>query len=150
MGRLSASVLFLNIDGGIMFKVFVGRDEKRELLADSTGEVSRLDGTPGRRGLADDGRARPARARQFIPIAEPWSGARGLSEWSGHLVPSGGLGPYLWRSTWPRNRPRSASHTQKCKRRCSKSKTIFARTSRRSMKPQLKAMFETSAEVLAA
>jgi len=33
-GRLSASVLFLNVDGGIMFKVFVGRDEKRELLAD--------------------------------------------------------------------------------------------------------------------
>ena len=34
MGRLSASVLFFNVDGGIMFKVFVGRDEKRELLAD--------------------------------------------------------------------------------------------------------------------
>jgi putative heme utilization carrier protein HutX len=34
MGRLSASVLFLNTDGGIMFKVFVGRDEKRELKAD--------------------------------------------------------------------------------------------------------------------
>jgi putative heme utilization carrier protein HutX len=34
MGRLSASVLFVNVDGGIMFKVFVGRDEKRELLAD--------------------------------------------------------------------------------------------------------------------
>jgi putative heme utilization carrier protein HutX len=33
MGRLSASVLFLNINGGIMFKVFVGRDEKRKLLA---------------------------------------------------------------------------------------------------------------------
>jgi putative heme iron utilization protein len=32
MGRLSASVVFLNVDGGIMFKVFVGRDEKRELL----------------------------------------------------------------------------------------------------------------------
>jgi len=31
-GRLSASILFLNLDGGIMFKVFVGRDEKRELL----------------------------------------------------------------------------------------------------------------------
>lgn len=31
MGRLSASVLFFNTDGGIMFKVFVGRDEKREL-----------------------------------------------------------------------------------------------------------------------
>ena len=34
MGRLSASVLFFNVDGGIMFKVFVGRDEKRELKAD--------------------------------------------------------------------------------------------------------------------
>jgi putative heme utilization carrier protein HutX len=34
MGRLSASILFFNVDGGIMFKVFVGRDEKRELLAD--------------------------------------------------------------------------------------------------------------------
>lgn len=33
-GRLSASVLFLNTDGGIMFKVFVGRDEQRELKAD--------------------------------------------------------------------------------------------------------------------
>jgi putative heme utilization carrier protein HutX len=32
MGRLSASVVFFNVDGGIMFKVFVGRDEKRELL----------------------------------------------------------------------------------------------------------------------
>jgi len=34
MGRLSASVLFLNIDGGIMFKVFVGRDETRALRGD--------------------------------------------------------------------------------------------------------------------
>lgn len=33
-GRLSASILFFNGDGGIMFKVFVGRDERRELLAD--------------------------------------------------------------------------------------------------------------------
>lgn len=33
-GRLSASILFFNRDGGIMFKVFVGRDDKRELLAD--------------------------------------------------------------------------------------------------------------------
>lgn len=31
MGRPSASLLFFNIDGGIMFKVFVGRDENREL-----------------------------------------------------------------------------------------------------------------------
>ena len=33
-GRLSASILFFNLDGGIMFKIFVGRDDKRELLAD--------------------------------------------------------------------------------------------------------------------
>ena len=32
-GRPQASVLFFNTDGGIMFKVFVGRDDKRELLA---------------------------------------------------------------------------------------------------------------------
>lgn len=34
MSRSSASILFFNTDGGIMFKVFVGRDEKRELKAD--------------------------------------------------------------------------------------------------------------------
>lgn len=33
-GRLSASINFFNVDGGIMFKIFVGRDEKRELLTD--------------------------------------------------------------------------------------------------------------------
>jgi putative heme utilization carrier protein HutX len=33
-GKLSASILFFNTDGGTMFKVFVGRDEKRELLGD--------------------------------------------------------------------------------------------------------------------
>ena len=32
--RLSASILFFNVDGGIMFKIFVGRDDKRELKAD--------------------------------------------------------------------------------------------------------------------
>jgi putative heme utilization carrier protein HutX len=32
-GRPSAAILFFNHDGGAMFKVFVGRDEKRELLA---------------------------------------------------------------------------------------------------------------------
>jgi putative heme utilization carrier protein HutX len=31
-GRPSASILFMNVDGGVMFKIFVGRDEKRELL----------------------------------------------------------------------------------------------------------------------
>jgi putative heme utilization carrier protein HutX len=34
MGRLSAFVAFLNTDGGIMFKIFVGRDDKRELLTE--------------------------------------------------------------------------------------------------------------------
>lgn len=33
-GRLSASINFFNGEGGIMFKIFVGRDAKRELLAD--------------------------------------------------------------------------------------------------------------------
>jgi heme iron utilization protein len=33
-GRLSASINFFNTDGGIMFKIFVGRDENRELLPD--------------------------------------------------------------------------------------------------------------------
>jgi putative heme utilization carrier protein HutX len=34
MGRASASILFFNADGGIMFKVFVGRDENRNLKPD--------------------------------------------------------------------------------------------------------------------
>ena len=44
MNKLSASILFFNIDGGIMFKIFVGRDEKRELKADQMDKF---------RGLAD-------------------------------------------------------------------------------------------------
>jgi len=34
MGRASAFVSFFNVEGGIMFKVFVGRDENREMKAD--------------------------------------------------------------------------------------------------------------------
>jgi putative heme utilization carrier protein HutX len=34
MGKSSAFMAFLNVDGGIMFKVFVGRDETRALRAD--------------------------------------------------------------------------------------------------------------------
>ncbi len=34
MNKSSAFVAFLNVDGGIMFKVFVGRDEARELKKD--------------------------------------------------------------------------------------------------------------------
>jgi heme iron utilization protein len=33
-GRRSCSLQFVSLDGGVVFKVFVGRDEKRELLAD--------------------------------------------------------------------------------------------------------------------
>ena len=41
-GRRSCSLQFVNIDGGAMFKVFVGRDEKRELLADQLAHFERL------------------------------------------------------------------------------------------------------------
>jgi putative heme utilization carrier protein HutX len=34
MGKSSAFIAFFNVDDGIMFKVFVGRDDKRELKAD--------------------------------------------------------------------------------------------------------------------
>ncbi|MPZ40972.1 MAG: heme utilization cystosolic carrier protein HutX [Rhizobiales bacterium] len=34
MSKLSAVIVFFNCDGGIMFKVFVGRDENRELKTD--------------------------------------------------------------------------------------------------------------------
>jgi len=34
MNKSSAFVAFLNVDGGIMYKVFVGRDEARELKKD--------------------------------------------------------------------------------------------------------------------
>ena len=34
MGKSSAFIAFINVDGGIMFKVFVGRDETRALRTD--------------------------------------------------------------------------------------------------------------------
>lgn len=42
MGKASAFVAFLNTDGGIMFKVFVGRDETRALRADQLAAFRRL------------------------------------------------------------------------------------------------------------
>ena len=42
MGRPSAHAVFLNSDGGIMFKVFVGRDEKRDLLVDQLAKFRAL------------------------------------------------------------------------------------------------------------
>jgi hypothetical protein len=41
-GRRSCSLQFINIEGGAMFKVFVGRDEKRELLVGQLGRFERL------------------------------------------------------------------------------------------------------------
>ena len=41
-GRLSASILLFNRDGGVMFKIFVGRDDKRELLADQLAKFRAL------------------------------------------------------------------------------------------------------------
>jgi putative heme utilization carrier protein HutX len=42
MDKSSASVLFFNIDGGIMFKVFVGRDENRALKPDQLEKFRKL------------------------------------------------------------------------------------------------------------
>jgi putative heme utilization carrier protein HutX len=44
MGKLSALIVFFNVDGGIMFKVFVGRDDKRELKADQLAKFRSLGG----------------------------------------------------------------------------------------------------------
>lgn len=42
MGKSSAFVAFLNVDGGVMFKVFVGRDEARQLKADQLAKFREL------------------------------------------------------------------------------------------------------------
>jgi heme iron utilization protein len=41
-GHRSCSPQFINVDGGAMFKVFVGRYEKRELLPDQLARFERL------------------------------------------------------------------------------------------------------------
>ncbi|MBR1124061.1 heme utilization cystosolic carrier protein HutX [Bradyrhizobium lablabi] len=51
MGKTSAFIAFINVDGGVMFKVFVGRDETRALRTD---QLERF------RALAD--RIAPAKA----------------------------------------------------------------------------------------
>ena len=45
MGKTSAFVAFVNADGGIMFKVFVGRDEQRELKQDQLERFRKLAAT---------------------------------------------------------------------------------------------------------
>ena len=44
MGKTSAFVAFVNVDGGIMFKVFVGRDETRALRGDQLERFRQLAG----------------------------------------------------------------------------------------------------------
>jgi len=42
MGKTSAFLAFVNVDGGIMFKVFVGRDENRALRSDQLARLKLL------------------------------------------------------------------------------------------------------------
>jgi hypothetical protein len=44
MGKSSAFIAFINVDGGIMFKVFVGRDEQRALRSDQLQRFQALAG----------------------------------------------------------------------------------------------------------
>lgn len=44
MGKSSAFIAFLNVDGGVMFKVFVGRDETRALRQDQLARFRALAG----------------------------------------------------------------------------------------------------------
>jgi putative heme utilization carrier protein HutX len=52
MGKSSAFIAFLNVDGGIMFKVFVGRDEARALRQDQLERFNGLAGKIGAAGIA--------------------------------------------------------------------------------------------------
>ena len=52
MGKSSAFVAFLNVDGGIMFKVFVGRDEARALRPDQLERFNALAGKIGAAAIA--------------------------------------------------------------------------------------------------
>jgi putative heme utilization carrier protein HutX len=45
MGKASAFAAFLNVDGGVMFKVFVGRDESRALKQDQLERFRTLSAT---------------------------------------------------------------------------------------------------------
>jgi putative heme utilization carrier protein HutX len=51
MGKSSAFIAFLNVDGGIMFKVFVGRDEARALRPDQLERFNALAGKIAAAGM---------------------------------------------------------------------------------------------------
>ena len=52
MGKSSAFVAFVNVDGGIMFKVFVGRDETRALRQDQLERFHALADRIGAKSIA--------------------------------------------------------------------------------------------------
>jgi putative heme utilization carrier protein HutX len=52
MGKSSAFLAFVNVDGGIMFKVFVGRDENRALRSDQLARFRQLAGRIAARAAA--------------------------------------------------------------------------------------------------
>ena len=60
MGKSSAFIAFVNVDGGIMFKVFVGRDETRALRATNCSAFTRWP-------IGSRPPARPSRFRRYQP-----------------------------------------------------------------------------------
>lgn len=42
MGRMSHSIQFYNVDGGCMYKIYLGRDEKRELIPEQVEQYKAL------------------------------------------------------------------------------------------------------------
>ena len=71
MGKSSAFIAFLNVDGGIMFKVFVGRDETRALRATSSNASGRWPGRSPRPPLPE-GSGRSL-TRGAAPCSQPRS-----------------------------------------------------------------------------
>jgi heme iron utilization protein len=53
MGKLSAFIAFINVEGGIMFKVFVGRDEVRALRRDQLERFKSLASRIGASGVIE-------------------------------------------------------------------------------------------------
>ena len=82
MGKTSAFIAFINVDGGIMFKVFVGRDEARALRAD---QLERF------RALADTGSLRRRRP-EILSVCGRRSCDRKCLMWRGRI---GGMAALL-------------------------------------------------------
>ena len=85
MGKSSAFIAFLNLDGGIMFKVFVGRDETRALRQDQLERFRALAEKFARKPWSSD--AGPSR-RSLIRGAAPCSQPRSTPPSAGSGKPS--------------------------------------------------------------